>query len=39
MAFVVGVNLALAFSLLGLIPSLLNKRFEPFLRYIGGRLG
>ncbi|MEC8356633.1 MAG: hypothetical protein VXZ91_04385 [Pseudomonadota bacterium] len=30
MAFVVGVNLALAFSLLGLIPSLLNKRFEPF---------
>ena len=30
MAFVVGINLALAFSLLGLIPSLLNKRFEPF---------
>ncbi|HBW83520.1 MAG: hypothetical protein CMD92_04300 [Gammaproteobacteria bacterium] len=30
MAFVVGVNLALAFSLLGLTPSLLNKRFQPF---------
>ncbi len=30
MAFVVGVNLALAFSLLGLIPSLLSKRFQPF---------
>ena len=30
MAFVVGVNLALALSLLGLIPSLLDKRFKPF---------
>ena len=30
MAFVVGVNLALALGLLGLIPSLLDKRFKPF---------
>ena len=30
MAFVVGVNLALALSLFGLIPNLLNKHFQPF---------
>lgn len=33
MAFVVGINLALAFSLLGLIPNLLNSHFRSFLRF------
>lgn len=33
MAFVVGINLALAFSLLGFIPSLLHSRFRSFFRF------
>lgn len=33
MAFVVGINLALAFSLLGFIPSLLHSRFRSFLSF------
>ena len=33
MAFVVGINLALAFSLIGIMPSLLHGKFRSFLAF------